>query len=260
MRMKDVYKIYLTPGNAQHIGSREEQQDAFYFSDFFDAHSIQDQGILAVLADGMGGHDMGKTAASIAIETFADNYGLAEPQDTVPNRLTKAITAANQAVSKFALEANVDTGSTLIAAVIKDGLLYWIGTGDSRIYLWCQGQLITLTNDFTYARSLEKLLAEDYISEDEAMKDTQRHCLSSYIGVRDNFKFDVCPKPIFLKQGYKVLLSSDGLFGTLCEAEISEAMSSPPQQAADQLIAKTLIKNKPYQDNVTVLIIGCEVP
>lgn len=251
-------KIYLAPGNAQHIGSREEQQDAFYFSDFFNTQSIQDNGILAVLADGMGGHDMGKTAASIAIETFADTFGLSDPKDTVPNRLTQAIKKANDAVSKFAREANVDTGSTLIAAVIKEGLLYWIGTGDSRIHLWCQSQLITLTNDFTYARSLEVLLAEQYITEYEAMNDPQRHCLSSYIGVNDNFKFEVCPNPIFLKKGYKVLLSSDGLFGTLSEAEISEEMSSSPQQAADQLLAKTLIRNRPHQDNVTILIMGCE--
>lgn len=258
MRANQVPKIYLTPGNAQHIGSREEQQDAFYFSDFFDARSIQDNGILAVLADGMGGHDMGKTAASIAIETFVDSYELSVLQDTVPNRLTMAINAANQAVGKLGLEANVDTGCTLIAAVIKDGLLYWIGTGDSRMYLWCQGRLVRLTNDFTYARNLEKLVAEQYISEEEAMNNPQRHCLYSYIGIRDNFRFDVCQKPICLKQGYKVLLSSDGLFGTLSEAEIAEEMPAFPQKAADQLIAKTLHKNIQYQDNVTILIMGCE--
>jgi Serine/threonine protein phosphatase len=260
MRSHQIQKIFLIPGNAQHIGSREEQQDAFYFSDFLDTESLQNNGILAVLADGMGGHDMGKTAASIAIETFVDNYRLSDPQDTVSNRLIEAIKAANQAVSKLALEANIDTGSTLIAAVIKDGLLYWIGTGDSRIYLWCHGQLVRITSDFTYARSLEKLLAEELISVEEAMKDSQRHCLSSYIGIQDNFKFDACQKPICLKQGYKVLLSSDGLFGTLNEAEISEEMSALPQQAADQLLAQTLIKNMPFQDNITILIMGCEAP
>ncbi|KLU64147.1 serine/threonine phosphatase stp [Desulfosporosinus acididurans] len=257
MRVNHVPKIYLTPGNAQHIGSREEQQDAFYFSDFFDAQSIQDNGILAVLADGMGGHDMGKTAASIAIETFVDSYQLSNIQDSVPGRLAKAIDAANQAVAKLGLEVNVDTGCTLIASVVKEGLLYWVGTGDSRIYLWCQGRLVRITSDFTFARNLEKLVAEQYISEEEAMKNDQRHYLYSYIGVRDNFRFDVCQKPIFLKQGYKLLLCSDGLFGTLSEAEIAEEMSALPQQAADKLLDKTLRKNIQHQDNVTILIIGC---
>ena len=258
MQTKKVKKLCLIPGNTQHIGFREEQQDAFFFSDFMDIQDIEINGVLAVLADGMGGHDMGRIAASIAVATFADKYCLSEPQDTIPNRLIKAIKEANQAVGKLAVEANVDTGSTLIAAVIKDGLLFWIGTGDSRIYLWANGPLIMLTNDFIYARNLEKLLVEEHITENEAMNDPQRNYLSSYIGIRDNFNFEFCQTPVFLNQGYKILMCSDGLFGTLSEAEIAEAMNFSPQEAADLLLAKTLEKNNPYQDNVTILIIGCE--
>lgn len=258
MSPKKYTSISLIPGNSQHIGSRVEQQDAFYLSDFFDTRSIKQNGVLAILADGIGGYDMGKTAASVAIATFADKFNLTDPRDMIENRLTQSINEAHQAVRKLAMETGVDTGTTLVAAVIKDGLLYWIGTGDSRIYLWKNGSLIMLTNDFIYSRTLENLLVEELITAEEAGQDPQRNHLSSYIGVSDNFVFGLCQNPIALKPGNRVLLCSDGLFGTISEAEISQTMSLFPQEAADSLLTKTLAKNSPYQDNVTILIIGCE--
>ena len=143
-------------GNAQHKGKRREQQDSFAISDVSDAIFVEKGGILAALADGMGGMSLGREASALAVETMLESYAVKEDSESVDEALMRSLSRANMAVVELARKHDLEgsVGTTMIAAVIFRGSLYWISVGDSRIYLCRDGRLIQLTADHTYALEL----------------------------------------------------------------------------------------------------------
>jgi protein phosphatase len=253
----------VEPGNAQHIGSRSEQQDAFGFSAFDDLNFVAHAGILAIVADGMGGLALGKDSSVTAVHTFLATYTDKSPDEKIAAILDRSLHSANRAVNRKAAEAGVEgeAGTTLVAVVIHENLLYRIGVGDSRIYLFRDGKLKQLTTDYNYGRVLDRMVEKGEMSETEAAAHPSRAALTSYLGKAELDEYDQPSDPtIELQPGDKVLLSSDGLFGFLPEDEIACLMSLAPQQAAEAMVQTTIDKKNPYQDNVTVAILGYKLP
>jgi hypothetical protein len=99
------------------------------------------------------------------------------------------------------------------------------------------------------------------ISLSEAASHPSRAALTSYLGKAEVDEYDLpSDPPLTLKPGDKVLLASDGLFGFITEAEIARHLAKDPQHAAEALVHATIDQQKPYQDNVTVAILGYELP
>ena len=249
----------VIPGNAQHIGAREEQQDAFGFSALHDPEAVKRYGMLAVLADGMGGLDMGKEASQLAVQTMLNEYLEKTAGETVPEALEKALQEANNAVCELALQHELEwnVGTTLVAAVIKEGMLYWISVGDSRIYLYRGGVLIPLTRDHIYANVLDLRVREGQLTREEAEMHPERHLLTSYLGIPKLDEIDANRKPFRLAAGDWILLCSDGLYDELSESLLEEAVRMPPPQAADFILQHVLALENPYQDNATIAILAC---
>jgi len=249
----------VIPGNAQHIGAREEQQDAFGFSALHDPEAVKRYGMLAVLADGMGGLDMGKEASQLAVQTMLNEYLEKTAGETVPEALEKALHEANNAVCELALQHELEwnVGTTLVAAVIKEGMLYWISVGDSRIYLYRGGVLIPLTRDHIYANVLDLRVREGQLTREEAETHPERHLLTSYLGIPKLDEIDANRKPFRLAAGDWILLCSDGLYDELSESLLEEAVRMPPPQAADFILQHVLALENPYQDNATIAILAC---
>jgi len=253
----------VTPGNAQHVGARSEQQDSFGFSDFDDLDFVAHAGVLAIVADGMGGLAMGRDSSATAVQTFLSSYAAKEPDEKIAAVMERSLHAANRAVNRKAAEAGVegDAGTTLVAVAIYQGLLYRISAGDSRIYLYRDGALQQLTTDYNYGRVLDRMVERGEISLAEAASHPSRAALTSYLGKAEVDEYDLpSDPPLTLKPGDKVLLASDGLFGFLTEAEIVQQMNQDPQHAAEALVQATIDQQKPYQDNVTVAILGYQLP
>ena len=145
------------PGNAQEIGGREEQQDAFAFSDIGDEAFADHGGVLAVVADGMGGLAGGRAASQTAVRTFLDAYCGKAPGDGIDTALDRAIHVANQAVCDLVSTraSDAERGTTLVAGVLHDDGLRWISVGDSRIYLVRSGHAEQVTLDHNYALELD---------------------------------------------------------------------------------------------------------
>ena len=150
-------------------------------------------------------------------------------------------------------------GTTLAAAVIKDDEFYWASVGDSRIYLYRRGRLIQLTTDHDYARELAREVELGRISPEDAANHPQCRALTSYLGSPFLQEIDRNEDPVILEEGDRILLCSDGLYKTLPEEEILKLLDDEPQHAADNLIEATLARGKTTQDNVTVVILACEV-
>ncbi len=246
----------VMPGNAQHIGSREEQQDAFAFSDVSDKKFIRHGGVLAVLADGMGGLADGKAASTLAVRTLMKEYEAKSKTESVPDALARSVLRANGEVNEMArasaMEGNI--GTTIAAAVVHQDGLYWFSAGDSRIYLFRDGELSQITVDHTFALTLGNDVAEGRLSPENAARHPERSYLISFLGLRSIDMTDFNSKPFLLRKNDRILLCSDGLYGTISEREIMEEMLCAPDVAAERLVEKALGKGKRNQDNITVLV------
>ncbi len=147
----------FSAGNAQHIGAREQQQDAFGFSDPEESAFVAHGGFLGLVADGVGGLTQGAEASQAAVRTFLQAYRSKTAAESIPNALLRSLREANTAVLRVAREPSAEgAGTTLAAAVLHEHSLYWISAGDSRIYLLHGGKLTRVTTDHTYARQLDE--------------------------------------------------------------------------------------------------------
>src|SRR5258708_7794356 len=113
----------IAPGNAQDIGARTDQQDAFGFSDPGKSGFVSHGGVAAVVADGMGGLAHGAKASKTAVHTFLLAYEAKTPSEPIPDALQRALLEANRAVCSLAAGADMKSGvgTTLAAVVIHDG-------------------------------------------------------------------------------------------------------------------------------------------
>lgn len=249
----------IRPGCAQQIGSRKEQQDSFAFSHLEDAGLVKRAGILAVVADGMGGMAMGRESGAATVKAVLAAHAAALNDDSPVQILHKAVTSANEEVLAMACNANVEgeAGSTLVALIIKDNSLYWTSVGDSRIYLYRSGELVKLTSEHNFEATLMLRVVDGELSREETLIHPDRAGLTNFIGNPDLKSADASLHPFPILNGDWLILCSDGLFGTLNDDEIMEELYGNPNDACERLVKKTVAKDKPHQDNVTVAILAC---
>lgn len=252
--------MHIRPGNAQHIGSRNGQQDSFAFSHIEDESLARRAGVLAVLADGMGGLAMGKEASECAVKATLSLHETTQIETPPVDILQNAVELANINVLAMARDAGVEgeAGSTLVAVIVKDDRIYWTSVGDSRIYLYRSGELVQLTTDQNYAAELLQRVADGRISMEEARSHPDRAALINFIGNRDIKPADNSLRPFPISDGDWIILCSDGLFGTLTDEEIRKELLGNPNDACERLIQKVVRRNKPHQDNATVTILACD--
>jgi PPM family protein phosphatase len=247
-------------GNAQHIGARQQQQDAFGFSDPSDKAFVAHGGFLGVVADGMGGLTQGSEASSTAVRSFLQAYKLKTAKESVAEALTRSLLEANRAVLRVAENASLgEVGTTLAAAVMRGDSVYWISAGDSRIY-WLRGTSLTrLTADHVYATKLNRESAQGKISRTEARSHPERASLTSYLGQTELELVDRNNQPLTVHPDDCVILCSDGLYRALAEGEIVGAFRDDLQHACDMLVKQVLAKQRKQQDNLTIIALKSQV-
>ena len=247
----------IAPANAQHIGKRDSQQDAFGFSDFSDAAFAEHGGYVAVLADGMGGLQNGAWSSVNAVRKFLDTYKTKTIEEPIQATLARAVRAANAQVYNEAARLNLLTrmGTTLVAGVILKRELHWISVGDSRAYLYEAGKLSCLTKDHSYSEVLRQKVSAGEITLTEAENHPLRHSLTSHLGRPEPLAIDASETPRRISEGAWLLLCSDGLSGVLSEADMSRQLYGTPHEACDRLVHAALDRGLPNQDNTTVAIL-----
>ncbi|WPL17914.1 Serine/threonine phosphatase stp [Thiorhodovibrio winogradskyi] len=259
-------KAIVMPGNAQWIGTRGEQQDAFGFHGFdnddFHAHG----GVLAVLADGMGGLQQGRAAAQTAVDAFRAAYAEKTPEETIPNALERALQAANSAVYQLALGSDGEgqVGTTLVAAVAHDQCLAWVAVGDSRLYGYraATDSLTRLNQEHNYAAILQARVAAGALDQADADEDPERAALISFLGLEHIPRIDAGADPMPLMPGDRLLLCSDGVHGSLSDQDIQQLIRQGAQPAAEAIMAslQATAAEKAHQDNATLAILAGESP
>ena len=249
--------IDVAAASVHGLGRRKNQEDSFGLSPTGDEDLVRSKGLLAIVADGMGGLDAGEEVSSGLVMSMLQNFKDDRRPVNPAAELDRLLKIGNANINEL-LKNTVGVGnggSTLLAAIIRDGLLDWISVGDSRICLFRQGRLIDLNKKHNYGAELDELARRGEISAETARNDPRRAGLTSYVGMGDLKYVDRSIVPVSLMPGDKVVLMSDGIFNTLLDEEIINELSFTAEGAASRLKNGVLAKNNPYQDNFTALIL-----
>lgn len=228
-------------------GGREKNEDRM-------GYCYTRESVLFVLADGMGGHPEGEVASQIALQTVSALFQKeAKPAlKDVPAFLGASLMAAHHQIIRYAGDKGMlDTPrTTLVVAVVQDGTVTCVHCGDSRLYVVRDHALLTRTRDHSYMEHQPPgVLRMDRIN---------RNILFTCLGSPSRPVFDVTG-PISLQQGDKIMLCSDGLWGTVGEDDIVRQLATHPVSDAVPDLAERALRNGGARcDNVTVLAMEWE--
>lgn len=247
----DLPKDPVSAAYFQDIGAREDQQDSYGMTDL---SQYGQYGAMAVVADGMGGLANGKAVSSTLVRTFVEGFGVVAAYPRCSDALLDLAIRANEQINRM-LQGQERSGSTLVSALIKNGQLYFLTVGDSRLYLYRGGALLQLNREHIYQEELAVKAVSRQISIQQVSGDRQAQSLTSYFGIGKIPCIDRNHEGIKLLPGDRLLLASDGVFGTLSPAQMEQALSLPLQEAAQTMANMVREAEKPYQDNNTGLIL-----
>ena len=211
---------------------------------------------LCVLADGMGGHPEGEVAAQLALQTISALYQK-EARPTIVDTtefLSLALLAAHHQIIRYASEKGMlDTPRTTVVAAILQGTgATWVHCGDSRLYVMRDGQLLTRTRDHSYLEQQNAGIIK--------ISTANRNILFTCLGSPAKPVFDIAG-PVTLHEGDKLMLCSDGLWGSLTDADIVRHMAGKSvSEAVPEMVEHALRVGGPRSDNVTVLAMEWETP
>ncbi|NLR09655.1 MULTISPECIES: Stp1/IreP family PP2C-type Ser/Thr phosphatase [Lactobacillaceae] len=210
---------------------------------------------LAIIADGIGGHQGGDVASAMAVSHLGHEFEQTELTTPTAARtwITGEITAENQSIIDKSNEfADLNgMGTTLVAALYFTEEVVIASIGDSRAYLLRDGQLRQLTEDHSLVNELVK---RGEISKQAARHHPQKNVIIRSLGISADARFDLNTYPLVI--GDQLLLCTDGLTNMVTDAEIQKVLLSarPTAEKCDRLIE--MANAAGGLDNITVLIIA----
>ncbi len=233
------------------IGGRAENQDSYGSAD-------TKRGFLAVMCDGMGGGPGGKTASSIAVETIIRSVQEAPEDEEQANVVIKAIRNANMAIlERAAAEPTLKgMGSTAVVALFNEDSVWVAHVGDSRCYQIRGKKKAFRTFDHSMVFELVK---QGVISEEQARLSAQSNVITRALGIKPDVEVSI--EELSFEKGDRFLLCSDGIHGTMPEANLIQKLSNR-KMALGALVddIATGVDNQGRQeggghDNLTLLLI-----
>jgi serine/threonine protein phosphatase PrpC len=231
-------------------GGRENNEDRVGYT------YTRDAGLFA-LADGMGGHPEGEVAAQLALQTLSALFQRdARPRLADPLRwLHDGIMAGHHQILRYATERGLlDTPrTTVVACVMQGGAAWWAHCGDSRLYLVRGDRLMARTRDHSYSE-LQETLAHVVPMADRYNRNVLYTCLGS-----PGRPIVDAAGPVALQSGDRLLLCSDGLWGSVPDTGIASQLARLTiSDAVPDLVEQALRVAGERSDNVTALAIEWE--
>ncbi|GAB4398418.1 MAG: protein phosphatase 2C domain-containing protein [Rhodoferax sp.] len=203
---------------------------------------------LFALADGMGGHPQGDRAAHIAVEhSLALFAQQAQPRlADVPAFLRTTLLTVHQKILLDGIRQRLPDHprTTLVMAVVQDGLLHWVHCGDSRLYWLRQGSVLACTRDHSLAEQARHAGAAVTVN---------RNVLFTCLGSPSTPVYTL-DGPGLLQPEDRIMLCSDGLWAQISESALTQGLTQAPlEQAVPDLMAQALRGGGPRGDNVSCL-------
>ncbi|WP_421998389.1 PP2C family protein-serine/threonine phosphatase [Reyranella sp.] len=220
---------------AQHQGARPYQEDCWAL------RPLADGSLLAVVADGMGGHAGGAVASKVAVEAFVNAV---EQGGGLADGLAEANAAVGKAQAGRADLAGM--GATLVGVQVRGDEVRWISVGDSPFFLVSPAGLERLNADHSMAPQIDALVKRGMLTAEEAEHHPGRHTLREAVMGQPLSLIDRGSRRV--DGGATLLVCSDGV-QSLGDA----AIATGGRQSAEALVAAVLGAAKAHQDNVTVV-------
>jgi len=197
-------------------------------------------GYLFVVADGVGGMDLGEVASATAVTVLTDEFGKAQPGSMLINLLPRLIERANRAVHDCALDPQHNgqrMATTIVACALRYDQAVISHVGDSRCYLVRNGQARQITQDHTLVNEQRKM---GLISADDIASSDARHVLIRSVGPEMFVSADTTA--VTLQPGDVLVLSTDGLHDEMREPEIASIASQKKDatEIARELVARAV--------------------
>jgi serine/threonine protein phosphatase PrpC len=237
---------------------RENNEDSYLYWEPDGDEEFKLKGRLAVIADGMGGHEGGLEASRLAVETVREVYDQVF-RDDPQAALLESFAAAHSRIQDYAEKhpAFQGMGTTCTALVLRGRQLYFAHVGDSRLYLIRGARISRLTRDHSY---VGRLVESGLVRPEDAEKHPQRHILTAALGAGMEVGVDGSPQGLALQGGDDLLLCTDGLWGIVTEEELKrEVTGNAPAECCEALVK--LARERGGPDNITlqVLRVGHEL-
>lgn len=217
---------------------RKNNEDRFYINERF-----------FIVADGMGGHEGGEIASTIAIDDISSHI-LSEVTVTTET-LRNAIEKTNKEILlKVGKNPELEgMGTTSVIAYVDTDKILWANVGDSRLYIYRDEELIQITKDHSYVQTL---VDSGEISREDKLTHPHKNYLTRAVGVDEDLRIDT--GEIELRNKDRILVCSDGLSAYVSETVIGNilALESDDMQAVEALIAS--VYEVGARDNVTVIV------
>ena len=242
-----------TVGTIHQIGARDYQQDSLGHTQV-----LGEKGVLAVVADGMGGLSGGEKVSQ-RIVVNAMNMGSQLKAGQTNGVLWKMVNQINEDVNRLlGPEGLYKSGSTLVAVLACGGQFQWIAVGDSRIYLYRQGYANQLNQDHDQLQAWMADVLEGRRSLEEVLRHPDGRKLTSFIGMGQLKHIDGSLSPIALEAGDRLVLMTDGVYSVVNEERLAAVLKRFPDvnQAASAMDRMIREAKNPHQDNYTAIILG----
>lgn len=227
---------------------REINQDSFYVSE-------QQLYPIVAVADGMGGHKAGEVASQMFVDIIKkyERILLEHPDENIPKILSDLFEEANEKIYEKSQkdEACRGMGTTGTIAIIDSSTMYIGHVGDSRLYLYKDGELVQLTKDHSI---VGEMLRNGEISNEEAINHPQKNIITKAVGTNEILQAEF--SEVEINEFIVGFLCSDGLTNMLAKEEIEEIILGKTDDL--QLVSQELVRRANENggtDNITVILI-----
>lgn len=221
---------------------REENEDSVLLE-------YGDDKLIAIVADGMGGYNGGKIASNMAAENVLN--GIKALSNISAARIAELLEAASADIYEYS-KKNSDLagmGTTMIAAVIRDGGFCAAHVGDSRMYLLSEGKLRQITRDHSY---IQYLVDKGVLTREEAETHPYKNMITRALGM-EHVEADFFEEKFSV--GDSLLICSDGLTRQVSDTQIKNCMAGGGSAKEKAEFLMSLALEYGGYDNITLAIV-----
>ncbi len=250
---KNLTGFQLATAERSSRGGRETNQDSCF------SGWTQRGLLLAVMADGLGGHAGGEVASRLAVEAVRGHVAEVTPE-TAGQELPLALRLAHQSILEQARQDArlAQMKSTCVAVLLAKGEMLFAAVGDSRLYHFRESRPIFMTRD----QSVAQLLVDSgQLTQEEALRHPDRHRLYQALGMDGEVRVQEGDAGVALQPGDALLLCTDG-FWQYMDAEAAARglceQSGTARQRLDKLfgmVAGAAAQCDPRHDNMSALVV-----
>lgn len=234
--MRAKGRLTIASGFASETGRRERNED--YCGVWLGSPAEQStHGIVAAIADGIGGASGGRIAAELAVRSFMEGYFAVPPTHGISGCAMRAIAPFNRWLHQMGKTdlAMAGAGTTFTAVILRERRLHALHVGDSRAWHFRDGEVQQLTKDHNLPNP------------------DLRHVLYRAVGLEPDVRLD--SNEVELSVHDRLLLTTDGVHGTLAPRAIARLLAERNAPATDARAIVDAALAEGSQDNVTALVI-----